>query len=864
MGSDKQMFSRLCGRIKSVKSDTIIALILTVTVSVIAYIFLGFAKNGIDSLYLYAGGDDTTLLSTIKRIMQTGWTWENYRIGYPFEDPNSIFAFSGLFLSNADTALMWIITRFVDDVAIAANLFRISIIAIISLNSYIVFRAIKLNKISSVFGSVMFAFTPYIFFRIGFHTTLATAYFVPFSILLCVWAFDNDDKYLKLDRNFFKSHKNIATVIFTILIANNGIGYYPVFTCFFLCVVIICKIFSDKKISTVIPAIKTIVLIIFFFLLALLPYIIYSATNEVPYSTERPLSDMELYALKISQMFIPLHSHNIYLIENIQIAYDNSMIHINENRGAYLGIAGIIGFLLSLIVLMFSKKPKSEQDKVLFLMSRLSICGVLLGTWGGFNVLIGFVFNMIRAYNRISIFISFICITVICIFLHRFVEYIKNKKINIKIISTTCLIAFSGICLWDTLPPLGAGDNAIIDYTSTYNSDKLFVQNIEEQLGENAAVFQLPYHPYPESGSNGGMVDYHHFIGFIHSDTLNWIYGTGKGGNIDQWYRTVANMPVPEMIDTICKAGFTGIYIDTRAFSSVELEYLTMTIKEVTNSEPLISDNGNLMFYNLNPYIAQNNVSVDESVLEIDVINCLPSYLSVAGGAEKHYNKIILHPGSVQHGPYCSIDQGDYIVTVEGENLNKAKFDVCYAGGTKLIAINELIRSEDKCVYTFSTNEKLSSVEFRAFNSSGEIINISHITVTPSDDLEADTLHQLANTGIECIYDLEDLSIIGNSEKTEDEIVLHSSSTQFGPYSSFVAGTYTVTITGQNLDMASFDVSNEAGTNFFEYTVLVHTDDEIVYEVTFVENENKVEFRTFNNSTEDIVIDQIEVLGNAA
>ena len=160
---------------------------------------------------------------------------------------------------------------------------------------------------------------------------------------------------------------------------------------------------------------------------------------------------------------------------------------------------------------------------------------------------------------------------------------------------------------------MGNGKRDVVFETRriSYNSDKKFVENIENTLGENAMVFQLPYHEYPEGGPVNNMTDYHLFIGYLHSKTLRWSYGGIKGREASEWSKYATSLPLNEMLEYICKAGFTGLYIDARAYREDELQELKSNIYNLINTNETISENGNLIFYDLRPYIVNNGIIVE-------------------------------------------------------------------------------------------------------------------------------------------------------------------------------------------------------------------------------------------------------------
>ncbi|MGN1089277.1 MAG: hypothetical protein ACI4Q6_02650, partial [Huintestinicola sp.] len=228
------------GKEKKLNYDILLGAILSAIVLVIAAVALGFAKYGVAVPFAYGGGDDFTGIASTKLIGETGWFWYNDRIGAPFG--STAFDFSANMLMNFDMLVIRILSLFIKDAVTVNNIRYLLIFPMCTVSAFYALRAMKINRVLSSFGAVIFSLTPYIFYRNVSHFSLSTCYFIPLSILICMWCCEKDDTYCKINKSFFKNKKNILTILFCLLIANNGIGYYAFFTCFFLCVVAICNL----------------------------------------------------------------------------------------------------------------------------------------------------------------------------------------------------------------------------------------------------------------------------------------------------------------------------------------------------------------------------------------------------------------------------------------------------------------------------------------------------------------------------------------------------------------------------------------------------------------------------------------------
>ena len=583
------------GHFKKHLADYVSLIIVVVLSCAGIYYFFHLSKIDLNIPLNYSGGDSTLSLVEARLISETGGTIVNNSIGAPFG--NNGYDFTANTMRNFDNIILKLCVWIFKEPAISVNIFYFSLFIMIGVISFFVMRQLKIRHIYAILGSLTFGFMPYIFMRGINHLVLSAYMFVPLSILLCIWAFMEKD-FLVLNRNFLKNKKNIIAIISTILIANNGIAYYAFFTCLFLAIVMVSKTIKARKVSAMIKPIILIGLICIFTAVNAIPSYIYNKNNGAnEIAVTRSTADAELYGLKITQLLLPVNGHGIPFLEDSINTYNTKMPLVNENKTSYLGVLGIVGFL-SLLLFLFRKRKnnvESENISKLEILSEMNVFAVLFAVVGGFSSIFSMmVSEMIRGHNRISIFIAYICIIAVMIFLEEFTRKF-NKKIIYVIVIAFCLFG-----IWEQRPPGITGDHATISVE--YKSDANFVQNIESQLPDRAMIYQMPYHKTPEAGPVNAMQDYQLYMGYIHSETLRWSYGATKGRDGDKWFEAVSNYPLEKRIETISLAGYSGIYIDRRAYLAEEINILEKSIGDILGETPTYSNNGVLEFFNMSDY----------------------------------------------------------------------------------------------------------------------------------------------------------------------------------------------------------------------------------------------------------------------
>jgi hypothetical protein len=75
----------------------------------------------------------------------------------------------------------------------ADNLTFFTLIFLIALVSYLVLRSRKIDLFFAAAGALSFTFLPSLFFRNDLHVMLSAYCFIPLSILLCIWLYEDDN-----------------------------------------------------------------------------------------------------------------------------------------------------------------------------------------------------------------------------------------------------------------------------------------------------------------------------------------------------------------------------------------------------------------------------------------------------------------------------------------------------------------------------------------------------------------------------------------------------------------------------------------------------------------------------------------------
>ncbi len=100
---------------------------------------------------------------------------------------------------------------------------------------------------------------------------------------------------------------------------------------------------------------------------------------------------------------------------------------------------------------------------------------------------------------------------------------------------------------------------------AAYQSDKLFVEAIEERLPLRSAVFQMPFQGFPETPAVNGVLDAEPLRLYLNSTHTRWSAGGLKGRPQADWPLRLADKPIHTVVPLLAIAGFSGISIDRKA-----------------------------------------------------------------------------------------------------------------------------------------------------------------------------------------------------------------------------------------------------------------------------------------------------------
>lgn len=583
------------------KKEGIYALVTACISIVLVYWLLGLKDVDFHVPFTYSD-DGMCLASIVKGMGENGWFFTNPNLGAPFEGTLYDYPFYG------DTfwlVIIKILMSIFKSYGMALNIFYIMLFPVTSVITYGVLRKLRIKEWIAVLGSLSYSFLFYHFTRlIPGHILLAAYCFIPISVLICLWTMQ-DDEYFRFKKGFLKSRKNIFTLVMLPIIASSGI-YYAFFMCFFLGIIGLVKWMKQpRNIRELVPIIGIVAIIVMTIGLLMIPNQIYIHNAGVnPEAPQRGVAEAEVYGLKLARLLIPAGQKNIPIISEVQQKYAD--VPLPGEGSEYLGLFGVLGFLVLMVMIFIENKKETYQYKVLKTLSQLNIAAILLATIGGFSTLFAiFISTKIRGYNRISVYIAFFGIAALCILLNEIDKKLGRKSYIFKVIVVGLTLVGIIEQSWGIRPNYEYNE-------SRYYNDKTFVGYIENTLGEGSSVYQLPYQRFPENPPINNMKDYASFRGYLHSTNLKWSYGAYKGRTADKWNQVVSSLEVDQMLETLALTGFEGIYIDREGYLPEDLEALESQLEDHLGVSRYLCQDESLSFFDMRSYVSNLKQSMTD------------------------------------------------------------------------------------------------------------------------------------------------------------------------------------------------------------------------------------------------------------
>ncbi len=547
-------------------------------------------------------GDGLEYNLLTKTMIETGWWLENPSVGAPYKLEMYDYPIG----SNLDILIMKILSIFSGNYAVVMNSYYVLGFFLTALCSLYVFRQLRITYPVAVFGSILYSFIYYHFYRLG-HFNLSAFFMIPLVILVILWVCEGDLLFI---REKEKKHKTVGfrlaltqkgIISLIIIIITSTHSYYGFFALLFLGVATLWSASRSYDLILLLNGAVAGLLLAIFAILNKLPSLLYGLFNGPSFVMGyRYPYEAETYGLKIIQLILPAPGNNIAQEYSIHRPL------INENVSASLGIISTIGFFILLFWVFIRgwsplQKKLASRRSVMDHLSLLTVSAILIGTIGGISAIIAEIFPDIHAYNRISLFIAFFAILAISLLLELIFEKYRTRPLFCPVFLIILLVVLT-FGIYDQAPHsynLTTGSDREQEYVA---QDEYFSQ-IEKNMSSGASIFILPdIGGFPHSYPPGKIQGLDSLKPYLHTKDLKWSYPTMKGRFWDNWQTAVAILGPRDMLNHLFTTGFTGLLIDGYGYPD-DGSATRDTFSNLTGVTPYVSKDGRYSFFDLTGFM---------------------------------------------------------------------------------------------------------------------------------------------------------------------------------------------------------------------------------------------------------------------
>ncbi len=531
-------------------------------------------------------GDSLLILPMVKATLERGSHWRNERLGAPGVQELHDFPV----VDHLHFALIWLLGRFDPDPVFVFNLYHALTYPLTTLCGMAALRRLGLSVPAAGAAATLYTFLPYHYIRGLGHYFLAAYWVVPLTLLVTL--------AIAGGRPVFAGRRWVGTLLIAAATSAAG-AYYAFFGCALLAVAGVYAAVAARTWRPLAVAGAVVGIVVLGGVVQHLPAVVYQAEfghNSQPHV--RASEEAEQYGLKLTHLVLPIADHRSRWLARIQTSYDSADRPAQtDNRTATLGLVGTAGLIGLLAACVF---PMRKPD-LIGPTAALTLAAVLIGTIGGVGAVAAHLVSpQVRAYNRISISIAFLCLFAAFWAVDRLAARTRRPTLARWVVCAG-LTAFG---IWDQTPRTwfrrAAADHAL-HVADEYRADAAFFGPLDAVM-PGGMVFMLPVVPYPETLRVENLSGYDHARGYLHTSTIHWSFGAMRGREADQWQREVGTLPAAAMLDRLAVYGFAGLFIDRRGYTPAAADALISAVTQEAGPPLGTHPDGQQLLFDLRPF----------------------------------------------------------------------------------------------------------------------------------------------------------------------------------------------------------------------------------------------------------------------
>jgi phosphoglycerol transferase len=396
-------------------------------------------------------------------------------------------------------------------------------------------------------GAVAYALSHFAFWRGLGHLGLTMYWHLPLLCLVSWWVFENTPLGMSSRRG--------RIALFSSAVAGALNPYFAWIYLQFLGFAILKRLVRREALHAVEPGLLAAVTLAVFVLFNIDTFSHRASAGENSGVIVRNFAALEVYGLKLPELFLPLWHRWERFAEFAQRGYYTPALIKGEIGSAYLGVVGTVGlvWLVGHGLIELARGTASHIHTAWWQVIWVSLYSLI----GGLNLILGSAgLILFRGTNRYSIVILTLSLMFLVGALSR---YFSGKFAPIIAFVLVPLI------IWDQVPKK-VNNRTIAKTEAVLRADKEFGAALEYRLPKDSMVFQLPVMPFPEHPPINTMEDYEPFRPYLHTASLRYSYGTNKGRVDSAWQELVARLPPREIVDHLESAGFGAVIVNRKGY----------------------------------------------------------------------------------------------------------------------------------------------------------------------------------------------------------------------------------------------------------------------------------------------------------
>lgn len=539
--------------------------------------------------YYSRGGDELPTLVWVKAMIDDGWVNTISHLGAPGALSTGDFPVSSIL----HLAILKVLTFAFHDVGIPTNLYFLAGFALIGVFSAYALRRLGISWPAAMMVSIAYAVLPMRFYRNEAHLAYGQYYLYPILALAVLWVYRSAKLFDPSRRRPTRDGWIFVAGLLGVAWDN---PYLAAFAIMLLVLAGLAAAVRTRAWSGPLAAVAGIAILVVGVEVTMLPntlYVIQHGKN--PVAMDYQPEDTEIYALTLPQLILPIQSHRIPALAELRERFDAGIpMFTNENSSASLGFLGALGFIGSVCALVLLRIK--TFDALWPDLARLNVATFLLITVGAAGALVGFYFEPdLRGYNRFSPMIGFLSLAVMAIVLdtvrRRLPELRAWNRAWIAALIVIGLLAIADQTSATFIPNYAADRQA-------FSGDATFAAVLERHFAPNAALYQIPYVPFPVSPPVQGLGQWEETALFLQSHTLRYSFGSTNGRPSGDWQAYVATLPPRQFIEQLTVAGFDGVLVYRRGYEDNGAA-IERSLASLLAQRPIVRQDGSIAAFDM-------------------------------------------------------------------------------------------------------------------------------------------------------------------------------------------------------------------------------------------------------------------------